>query len=184
MKTTSLPDQLRWHRTTGKDLFILREQAIVIFSPLTPYVKTRLPIRKSTISRKIDVVVSALDDLRYWLDTLAAIDLQNSYSSTIYWLGFTEFETPSLLTGRANAQRLNENASRLFEREQDGQPPGHLDKTDLHTLSGFFFVEVKDTVSQIGVDIEARQPRSTATQVKKLCQRAEKAALSLATCYQ
>lgn len=146
----------------GNHLHVIREQVDEVVWSAIPFMKLRPPITRAKLLRKHKALISALDDLTSHCPAAA---------------GFT---VPPLLVGvsQRRAQRLADNILHLYARKLR-----YLDQTDLATLRSFIFVEVADTVSQIGVELDKKHPGNSAL-TQKLCQQVQVAAHSLAVLLQ
>lgn len=181
MQSTEKQDRRTWHQATSISLHITREQSESIIWSLLPYVKTRHPITIDALSRRLEVFVANLDEFHRALSTIAACDLTPDEALTIYTPQQHGLVIPALLVGVSpdRAKRLAVNARYLYTH-----PSGRLDQTDVDTLRSFFFAEVKDAVSQIGLDVKTKWPRKLSDLIKAPCQRTESAATAMAFCFQ
>lgn len=181
MNHTSPTDRLHWHKTTATRLHIYREQLESLIWSLLPYVKTSPPKTRATLNRRLEALVKELDELNRVLAIIAAYDLTTNEAQTIYTPHLSGLIVPALLVGVSaeRAKRLAANARHLYM-----YPGGRLDQTDLATLHSFFFSEVKDSISQIGLDIKTKWPCKFSDLIKAPCQRTESAAIAMAVCFQ
>lgn len=179
---TDIDALIRWHGPASRELQLLQKQLESIVLLCLLFVKPRAPETAASLSLKFDVLLSLIKHIRQALQLRYQADLPEFSRCPLYFLPDLGEPTPELLhgVGQKRAQHLNDNLRSLSK----GGPTGYLDKISVSAVRSFLFATVKDTISQVCVDMDRWPADDITAQVKEYCQRVEAAALSLSLCFQ
>lgn len=172
------------HKEIGHKLYILREQMILLVAPQFEYAKSRISRKMygRQLTRQLNKVLYALDNVRDFLNTVAAHELPDNLNFFYYYPGSQDIEVPLQLAGIATerANRFHQNSMRRDLLVSDGQQPGVIDSEDGNTLFSFFYTGVRGTLAALSCNSELWPEKQKAKQLRTLCEKARSAAYALA----